>query len=66
MAHKNKTHSGSKKRFRTTAKGKVKRGHEGASHLLTKKTSKRRRKLRSSTLVKGKNAKTIKSAIGKK
>ncbi|HVF43295.1 MAG TPA: 50S ribosomal protein L35, partial [Pyrinomonadaceae bacterium] len=38
-----KTHKGAAKRFRTTASGKVKRGHSHARHILTKKTAKRKR-----------------------
>lgn len=38
-----KTHKGAAKRFRTTASGKIKRGHSHARHILTKKTSKRKR-----------------------
>ncbi|MEW5977895.1 MAG: 50S ribosomal protein L35 [Acidobacteriota bacterium] len=48
---KHKTHKGAKKRFRMTATGKVKRGHSHARHILTKKSSKRKRKLDQSTLV---------------
>ncbi len=40
-----KTHKGAQKRFRTTASGKFKRGHSHARHILTKKTSKRKRNL---------------------
>jgi len=40
-----KTHRGAHKRFRLTATGKVKRGHSHARHILTKKTSKRKRAL---------------------
>ncbi len=40
-----KTHRGAYKRFRFTASGKVKRGHSHARHILTKKTSKRKRNL---------------------
>lgn len=40
-----KTHKGAAKRFRTTAAGKVKRGHSHARHILTKKTAKRKRLL---------------------
>ena len=36
-----KTHSGAKKRFKTTKSGKVKRAHAYTSHILTKKTTKR-------------------------
>ena len=40
-----KTHSGAKKRFNLTANGKVKRAHAFKSHILTKKTKKRKRNL---------------------
>lgn len=40
-----KTHKGAAKRFRLTASGKIKRGHSHARHILTKKTSKRKRLL---------------------
>ena len=40
-----KTHKGAAKRFRMTATGKVKRGHSFARHILTKKSSKRKRQL---------------------
>ena len=40
-----KSHSGAKKRFRLTAKGKVKARHAMRSHILGKKNSKRRRRL---------------------
>ena len=46
-----KTHKGAAKRFRTTATGKVKRGHSHARHILTKKTNKRKRHLDIDTLV---------------
>ncbi len=38
-----KTHKGAAKRFRMTATGKIKRGHSHARHILTKKSSKRKR-----------------------
>ena len=41
-----KTHSGSKKRFSLTKTGKVKRAHAYKSHILNKKTTKRKRNLR--------------------
>ena len=40
-----KTHKGAAKRFRSTASGKFKLGHAYARHILTKKTSKRKRNL---------------------
>jgi large subunit ribosomal protein L35 len=46
-----KTHKGAAKRFRTTATGKVKRGHSHARHILTKKTNKRKRNLDIDTYV---------------
>jgi large subunit ribosomal protein L35 len=41
-----KTHKGSKKRFRVTASGKLKRRQAGKKHLLSGKTGKRKRHLR--------------------
>ncbi|NUP88310.1 MAG: 50S ribosomal protein L35 [Candidatus Sumerlaeia bacterium] len=46
-----KTNSGAKKRFRVTAKGKVKRRHANMRHILTKKETKRKRHLRDWALV---------------
>ena len=40
-----KTHSGAKKRFRLTAKGKVKRKQRDVRHLLVGKSAKRKRQL---------------------
>ena len=46
-----KTHKGAAKRFSVTGTGKVTRAHAGKSHILTKKTSKRKRNLRRPTTV---------------
>ena len=46
-----KTHRGAAKRFKVTASGKVKRMKAFKSHILTKKTSKRKRNLRRATLI---------------
>jgi large subunit ribosomal protein L35 len=46
-----KTHKGAAKRFRVTATGKIKRGHSHARHILTKKDTKRKRKLDKDVLV---------------
>ena len=46
-----KTHKGATKRFKTTGSGKVKRFKAFKSHILTKKTSKRKRRLRRSTTI---------------
>ena len=48
---KQKTHKGAAKRFKVTAGGKVMRGHAMHSHILTKKTTKRKRHLRKSVEV---------------
>ena len=46
-----KTHKGAKKRFSVTGSGKVRRLRAFKSHILTKKTSKRKRRLRQAALV---------------
>ena len=46
-----KSKSGAKKRFSLTGTGKIKRKHAYKSHILTKKTTKRKRNLTYSTLV---------------
>jgi large subunit ribosomal protein L35 len=43
---KTKTHSGAKKRFKLTGSGKVTRRHGMQSHILEKKTPKRKRAFR--------------------
>jgi len=48
---KKKRHSGASKRFKLTAKGKVRRLRAGKSHILTKKDPKRKRRLRRATIV---------------
>jgi large subunit ribosomal protein L35 len=48
---KQKTHKGVKKRFRVTAKGKVKHRQAGTSHLAARKTHKRKRHLRGTTVL---------------
>ena len=46
-----KTHRGAAKRFKSTATGRFKRGKAYKSHILTKKTTKRKRKLDTPTLI---------------
>ena len=46
-----KTHRGAAKRFKKTATGKIKRAKAFKSHILTKKTTKRKRGLDMPTLV---------------
>jgi large subunit ribosomal protein L35 len=48
---KQKTHKGVKKRFRATASGKVKHRQSGTSHLAARKTHKRKRMLRGTTVL---------------
>ena len=61
---KQKSHRGASKRFKVTGTGKVRRHKSMKSHILTKKTTKRKRKLRKSTEVAGKFAKKLKNVIG--
>lgn len=58
-----KTNKGAAKRFKKTSSGKVKRGHAFTSHILTKKTQKRKRNLRKSNLVATTEEKNIKKMI---
>ena len=46
-----KTKSGAKKRFKLTSSGKIKRKHAFKSHILTKKSTKRKRNLTQFTVV---------------
>ena len=46
-----KTKGAAKKRLRVTGNGKIKRARANHSHILTKKNAKRKRRLRSMTLV---------------
>ncbi|MDE7381814.1 MAG: 50S ribosomal protein L35 [Muribaculaceae bacterium] len=54
-----KTNAASKKRFALTGTGKIKRKHAYHSHILTKKSKKRKRNLDHTTLVDGANKKQI-------
>lgn len=58
-----KTHSGSKKRFRLTGKGKVKFKHAKMRHILTKKPQKLKRKLRKAGTLCAENAKTARKLL---
>jgi large subunit ribosomal protein L35 len=60
---KQKSHRGASKRFKITAGGKVMRRDSMANHILTKKTTKRKRRLRKPSEVQGKFARTIKNII---
>ena len=58
-----KTHSGAKKRFNLTKNGKVKRARAYKSHILNKKNTKRKRRLRMGTYADVTNVKAIKLLI---
>ena len=60
---KQKSHRGASKRFKITASGRVVRRHSMKSHILTKKTRKRKRKLRQSTLMSSAMEKAVKGMI---
>ncbi len=55
-----KTNASAKKRFKVTGSGKIKRKHAYKSHILTKKSTKRKRNLTKSTLVHKSDVKSIK------
>ena len=58
-----KTNRGAAKRFRLTGKGKVRRNKGFGNHILTKKTTKRKRNLRKATLVSASDESRIKKLI---
>jgi len=59
-----KTHKGSKKRFKVTATGKLKRRQAGKKHLNGNKASKRKRQLRAALTQDNKISKTYIRMIG--
>lgn len=60
---KQKSHSGAKKRFIVTKSGKVKCAGMGKNHILTKKTTKRKRGLRQGGYLKGQIAENVKRIL---
>ena len=58
-----KTHRGAAKRFKVTSKGRVKRGHAFHSHILTKKSPKRKRNLRGTTMLAHADEKRVKRLL---
>ena len=58
-----KSHSGAKKRFNLTKTGKVKRAHAFKSHILNKKSTKRKRQLRQTGYTTTTEGNTIKKLI---
>ncbi len=63
MATKKKTHKGAKKRFKLTGTGKVLRHNSMKRHILTKKTTARKRRLRKETEQGGSLGRTVKLLI---
>lgn len=58
-----KTNRGAAKRFKATGTGKIKRSKAYTSHILTKKSTKRKRNLRQGDLVDETNVKSIKKIL---
>lgn len=58
-----KTHKGAAKRFKLTAGGKIIRGHAFARHILTSKSSKRKRKLGQSTTVSAADVRHVRAML---
>jgi large subunit ribosomal protein L35 len=59
-----KTHSGAKKRFKLTATGKVRGRHAFTSHILEKKSAKRKRTLGAPALLSDDDSPRIKRMLG--
>jgi large subunit ribosomal protein L35 len=59
-----KTHSGAKKRFKVTAGGKVKGRHAFTSHILEKKSPKRKRRLQKDAILSPPDAARVKKLLG--
>ena len=62
---KQKTHKGTKKRFRLSAKGKANHRQSGTSHLQTRMSQKRKRNLRGTGTVDACMEKSIQRALNK-
>ncbi len=58
-----KTNRGAAKRFRKTGTGKIRRNKAFTSHILTKKSTKRKRDLRQSVIVDSADSKNISKLI---
>lgn len=58
-----KTNRGAAKRFRRTGTGKIRRNKAFTSHILTKKSTKRKRELRQGAVVAGVDARNIAQLI---
>lgn len=60
---KQKTHKGTKKRFRLSAKGKAMHRKSGTSHLAARMSQKRKRNLRGTTAADESHAKGVRNAL---
>ena len=60
-----KTHSGAKKRFRKTATGKLRGRRAYSTHILEKKSAKKKRYLDEPLILKKQDAKRVKELLGK-
>lgn len=58
-----KTNRASAKRFKVTGTGKLKRNKAYKSHILTKKSTKRKRNLRQATITDATNVKNMKKVL---
>lgn len=58
-----KTHKGASKRVKKTASGELKRSHAFTSHILNKKTPKRKRHLRKSSVVSSSDMKRVRTLV---
>ncbi len=58
-----KTHRGAAKRFKKTCTGKIVRSRNNKQHILTKKSAKRKRRLRKSALISGVDVKRVKQML---
>lgn len=61
-----KTHKGTAKRFRVTGSGKIMRGKAYKSHILAKKSQKRKRNFRKETQVSTADNKTVARNLGRR
>ncbi len=59
-----KTHSGAKKRFKVTAKGKVRGRHAFTSHILEKKSAKRKRRLGNDAMLSADDTQRVRKMLG--
>ncbi len=59
-----KTHKGAAGRFEVTKKGKLKRRRSGHNHILEKKSSKRKRRLNTATIIHSNDEKRVQRLLG--